>query len=111
VVREISRCRHLLSTSLHGLVVADSYGIPAAWARLSPDLIGATYKFHDHESVVTPGWSRQIELAVGDSVESVIERTQPADGERVRASIAGLRDTVMQLPVTRAFPPVAWWHR
>jgi hypothetical protein len=111
VVREISRCHHVLSTSLHGLVVADSYGVPAAWARLAPDLIGATYKFHDHESVVTPGWSRQIDLAVGDTVESVVERTRPAEPERVRASVEGLRHTVAQLPVTRVFPPLAWWHR
>jgi hypothetical protein len=111
VVREISRCRHVLSTSLHGLVVADSFGIPAAWARLAPDLIGATYKFHDHETAVTPGWSRQIELAVGDSVGSILERTRLADSERVRASIEGLRQTVRQLPVTPAFPPLAWWQR
>jgi hypothetical protein len=111
VVREISRCRHVLSTSLHGLVVADSFGIPAAWASLEPELMGSTYKFHDHESVVTPGWSRQIEVAVGDSVESITGRTRPADRDSVRASVEGLRASVTQLPVTRAFAPVAWWHR
>lgn len=111
VVREISRCRHVLSTSLHGLVVADSFGIPAAWARLEPDLMGATYKFHDHESVVTPGWSRQIDLAVGDTVESLVERTRLADQDCVRASIDGLRRSVSRLPVTPVFPPLAWWHR
>jgi hypothetical protein len=114
VVREISRCRHVLSTSLHGLVVADAYGIPAAWARLAPDLMGATFKFRDHESVVTPGWSRQIELGAAysaDSVDSVIDRTRLAEPERVRASIEGLRSTVDALPVTRAFPPLAWRHR
>lgn len=111
VVSEISRCRHVLSTSLHGLVIADSYGIPGAWARLAPDLLGSTYKFQDHESVVTPGSSRQLELAVGDSVDSVIERTRLADPDRVAASIAGLRGTVSQLPVTRSFPLLAWRHR
>ena len=108
VVREISRCRHVLTTSLHGLVVADSYGIPAAWAELTQGLMGGTYKFRDFESVVTPGSSRRIELGVGDSVESLIERTRVADPERVRESVAGLRATVEQLPVTRAFPPLAW---
>ncbi len=111
VVREISRCHHVLSTSLHGLVVADSYGIPAAWARLAPDLIGSTYKFQDHESVVTPGWSRRLEFRVGDCVDSVIERTQPAAQDRVRESIEGLRATVSQLPVTTTFPLLAWRHR
>ncbi|WP_165927764.1 polysaccharide pyruvyl transferase family protein [Rhizobium sp. BK376] len=30
-VREIASCRRILSTSLHGLVIAETYGIPCAW--------------------------------------------------------------------------------
>lgn len=30
-VREILSCRRILSTSLHGLVIAETYGIPCAW--------------------------------------------------------------------------------
>jgi hypothetical protein len=30
-LREIASCRAILSTSLHGLVIADAYGIPNAW--------------------------------------------------------------------------------
>jgi hypothetical protein len=30
-VREIASCRRIVSTSLHGLVIAEAYGIPCAW--------------------------------------------------------------------------------
>ena len=30
-VREILSCRRILSTSLHGLVIAETYGVPCAW--------------------------------------------------------------------------------
>jgi hypothetical protein len=30
-IREIVACRRILSTSLHGLVIAEAYGIPCAW--------------------------------------------------------------------------------
>ncbi|TWF57141.1 polysaccharide pyruvyl transferase [Neorhizobium alkalisoli] len=30
-VEEIAACRRILSTSLHGLVIAETYGIPCAW--------------------------------------------------------------------------------
>lgn len=47
VIREISSCRHILSSSLHGLIVADAFGIPAAWLH-SPRVAGDGTKFADH---------------------------------------------------------------
>jgi len=35
VVKQITECRHIISNSLHGLVVASAYSIPAAWAEFS----------------------------------------------------------------------------
>ena len=34
VIREIKSCREIITTSLHGLIVAHAYGIPAQSARL-----------------------------------------------------------------------------
>lgn len=47
VVDNIRRCRSILSSSLHGLVVADSYGIPARWVSVG-DRSGGPFKFHDY---------------------------------------------------------------
>lgn len=35
VVRDILRCKKIIATSLHGLVIAEAFGIPARYVRLS----------------------------------------------------------------------------
>lgn len=50
-IREITECRKIVSSSLHGIIVANAYGIPAAWARFNP-LSGDDSKFHDYAASV-----------------------------------------------------------
>jgi hypothetical protein len=52
VVNEILACRAILSSSLHGIIVAHAYGIPAAWVRLSDRLDGDDTKFRDYAASV-----------------------------------------------------------
>jgi pyruvyltransferase len=47
-VRQISSAEKVLSSSLHGLICAESMGIPAYWIRFSDQLIGGNFKFHDY---------------------------------------------------------------
>ena len=48
VVATIQSCHFVLSSSLHGLVVAHGLGIPAAWVVLSDAVRGGGWKFRDH---------------------------------------------------------------
>ena len=48
VVRAIKSCEMILSSSLHGLVCADAYGIPNVWIKLSDKLLGGSFKFRDY---------------------------------------------------------------
>ncbi|WP_298679684.1 polysaccharide pyruvyl transferase family protein [uncultured Lentibacter sp.] len=49
VCREIGRCAHVISSSLHGLIVADSYGVPNTW--LDPMQHGRL-KYYDYAAGV-----------------------------------------------------------
>ena len=51
-VREVKSCELIVSSSLHGLICADAYGVPNVWVKLSDILWGGSFKFCDyHESV------------------------------------------------------------
>lgn len=48
VVDDIRKCRSIVSSSLHGLIVAEAYGIPAVWVSAGDRVVGGTFKFHDY---------------------------------------------------------------
>lgn len=48
VVRDITSCEFILSSSLHGLIVADSFKVPNYWMPLSDKVAGGDYKFNDY---------------------------------------------------------------
>lgn len=48
VVDAIRSSDVVLSSSLHGLIVAEAYGIPASWIRISDRLQGGSFKFNDY---------------------------------------------------------------
>ena len=50
VLKEISECEYIISTRLHGLIIADSYCIPNCWCEISDNILGNRFKFHDYFS-------------------------------------------------------------
>jgi len=48
VLNHILQCKHIVTSSLHGLIVSDAYGIPNTWVTFSDKLMGGTFKFEDY---------------------------------------------------------------
>ena len=48
VIDAILQCEKIISTSLHGLIVANAYNIEAKWWKFSNKLSGSNVKFYDY---------------------------------------------------------------
>ncbi len=51
-VTDVLSCENILSSSLHGLILAEAYGIPTCRLIFSENLKGGDYKFYDYYSGV-----------------------------------------------------------
>ena len=87
VIETIASGRTCVSSSLHGLVVAESLGVPAVWTTITGSLSGGTFKFLDYltgtgrpEDTSLPfrdAWKRPSVATLRDS-----SPTRPAFGRR-----------------------------
>lgn len=52
VAADIARCRHILASSLHGLITADALGIPSAWYAPDNETRQNRFKYDDYYSAL-----------------------------------------------------------
>ena len=93
VVRQIGSCRFILSSSLHGLIVADSLGVPNHWLDVQGIHYYPEFKFYDYALGVGRELGQSVKLeALEDFLSEPLPATIPyADGvarsrERLRAA-------------------------
>lgn len=91
VIQKISECEMILSSSLHGLIVADSLSIPNHRLIISDNLVGGEYKFLDYYSVYdneryNPMLPESImDLSLADICELVLDNyKEPLGIEKIK---------------------------
>lgn len=47
IIDQVCECEVILSSSLHGLIIAEAYHVPNVWIEFGKPLIGGHFKFHD----------------------------------------------------------------
>jgi len=92
-LKQLHDCDVVLSSAMHGLIAADSLGIPNAWMRLSDRLTGGDWKFRDYYSVfgVEPAALELEELRqLTEDDLSRIAASYPIGAEAVQKIVEGL---------------------
>lgn len=64
-VDQVASCDVIISSSLHGLICAESYGIPSVWVSMSNKVTGGSFKFDDYRLGIGGEKYRRIDLASG----------------------------------------------
>lgn len=92
VIKQIAECETVLSSSLHGLIVADSLGVPNRHLVFGDRLLGDGYKFDDYYSAY--GVEHMITDLRTDQLPGVeeIKAAYPITKEMMEAKKQALRD-------------------
>ena len=91
-VRAMAQCEVVLSSSLHGLIVADSLGIPNAHMKLSDNLTGGLYKFLDYYSVFGFDWVPSFDPARIENTSAISAVVDEYERPGLETIIQGIKD-------------------
>ena len=83
VIDEITSCNLVFSSSLHGIIAADAYNIPAFWYKLSNKITGGPYKYNDYFQSV----NREMVVLDANRFSSVREVVQVAQSHEYTVNI------------------------
>lgn len=99
VIGRISECEAVLSSAMHGLIVADSFGIPNMRVIASESLMGGDYKFRDYYSAFSKNKYRAVNIR--EDVSAGLLETVKNGFEDLPGEIVKIQDSLI-----RSFPKV-----
>lgn len=86
VVDQVAACDEILSSSLHGLVCAEAYGVPSRWIRLSDRPAGDGFKYRDFYSALGKSADAPVDVeTAADWPRLAGTSPPPADRARIRS--------------------------
>ncbi|SOC06884.1 polysaccharide pyruvyl transferase family protein [Rhodobacter maris] len=110
-VDDVCSCDAILSSSLHGLILADAYGIPSRWMQLSDRVFGGDFKFRDYFASMEQAARAEAPLrALEPSVETLIAQAR-ADFDGLGPVRPDLQAFLAAFPGPSARTDVERWAR
>lgn len=89
VLKNISACEAIISSSLHGLIVADSYGIPCIWLNIKSHK-SHDFKFSDYCSGVNRPKFPEVDILGASAMSKLEPQTPPFSiPESVKENLVG----------------------
>ncbi len=86
LIKQIAECEVILASAMHGLIAADSLGIPNVRMVMTDKLVGGDYKFNDYYSVFGINEHKRIILNERDFTDEDVELVKmqyPIDRNKV----------------------------
>ena len=96
-VRHISQCDLILSSSLHGLIVADSYGIPNQWLGFSNNVVGGAFKFHDYADGIGRTNMTRVEVHKIEDIDIAVSMAESFGASLSQVQISSLKNDLKQV--------------
>lgn len=79
VVDQILSCDYIASSSLHGIIAADAYGIPSKWLEFSDKVLGGGFKFEDYYSSVNREHCKSLRVKNDTTINDIMNSFEQYD--------------------------------
>lgn len=73
VIDQINSCEKIISSSLHGLIVSDAYGIPNVRILLSDNIVGGDFKYKDYFGGVERKYRNPVDCRTKIEFDRIID--------------------------------------
>ncbi|TPL80671.1 polysaccharide pyruvyl transferase family protein [Mesorhizobium sp. B2-3-12] len=85
--RTLQSCDAIVSSSLHGLIFAEAFGIPNLWIKLSDRVVRSGFKFRDWFSLANQPQNQPYEPAIDIDANELVARATLHDVQIDRAAM------------------------
>lgn len=106
-VRSLKACENIISSSLHGLICADSYGVPNVRVVFSDKIAGGDFKFFDYAKSVGIENPTVIRIEEGSKLKCIANRAElsPLDIDLYQLMVAcPFLSRKLRCEITRSVP-------
>ena len=72
----INECDIILSSTLHGLIIADSYNIKNVWVKFSDNIGGGNFKYNDYYSSIGVEDQEPVHITTESNLDDIIRKAK-----------------------------------